>query len=105
MRWCGFGRRNPGLAATPAALADGLSFTNYTTANGLGANSMSRVYTSDGNVYAATDGGVSIAQLPSTPVPGPLPVFGAVAAFGFSRKLRKRVKLAQGALGSSQPRA
>ena len=97
MRWCGFGRRNPGLAATPAALADGLSFTNYTTANGLGANSVSRVY--------ATDGGVSIAQLPSTHVPGPLPVLGAVAAFGFSRKLRKRVKLAQGALGSSQPRA
>ena len=26
------------------------------------------------------------------PVPGPLPVFGAAAAFGFSRKLRKRIK-------------
>jgi hypothetical protein len=26
------------------------------------------------------------------PVPGPLPAFGAAAAFGFSRKLRKRIK-------------
>jgi hypothetical protein len=42
---------------------------------------------------------------PSTPVPGPLPLFGAAAAFGFSRKLRKRIKLAPGALGSSLPLA
>ncbi len=28
----------------------------------------------------------------STSVPGPLPVFGAAAAFGYSRKLRKRIK-------------
>jgi len=41
----------------------------------------------------------------STPVPGPLPLFGAAAAFGFSRKLRKRIKLAPGALDSALPRA
>ena len=45
------------------------------------------------------------AQVAPASVPGPLPVFGAAAAFGFSRKLRRRIKLAQGALGSSQPRA
>ena len=28
----------------------------------------------------------------ATPVPGPLPALGAAAAFGFSRKLRKRIK-------------
>ena len=28
----------------------------------------------------------------STNVPGPLPIFGAVAAFGYSRQLRKRIK-------------
>jgi hypothetical protein len=28
---------------------------------------------------------------PPAPAPGPLPVFGAAAAFGFSRKLRKRI--------------
>ena len=42
---------------------------------------------------------------PSTPVPGPLPLFGAAAAFGFSRKLRKRIKLAPGARGSALPQA
>jgi hypothetical protein len=40
-----------------------------------------------------------------TSVPGPLPVLGAGAAFGFSRKLRKRIKLARVAMGSSLPRA
>jgi hypothetical protein len=38
-------------------------------------------------------------------VPAPLPLFGAAAAFGFSRKLRKRIKLAPGARGSALPRA
>ena len=41
----------------------------------------------------------------AAPVPGPLPLFGAAAAFGFSRQLRKRIKLAPNALGSSRPRA
>jgi hypothetical protein len=40
-----------------------------------------------------------------TPVPGPLPLFGAAAAFGFSRQLRKRIKLAPAALGSALPQA
>jgi hypothetical protein len=31
---------------------------------------------------------------PGTQVPGPLPILGAGAAFGFSRRLRKRIKLA-----------
>ncbi len=45
--------------------------------------------------------------LPAAPTaaPGPLPLFGGAAAFGFSRKLRKRIKLAPGALASSQPMA
>ena len=30
-------------------------------------------------------------QLPPTPVPGPLPLFGAATAFGFSRRLRRRL--------------
>jgi hypothetical protein len=40
-----------------------------------------------------------------SPAPGPLPLLGAAAAFGFSRKLRKRIKLAPGARVSAQPRA
>jgi hypothetical protein len=82
------------LGATPAALADGLSFTNYTTANGLGNNFVRGVYASGSSIYAATLDGLSIAQLPPTPVPGPLPVAGAAAAFGFSRKLRRRLRAA-----------
>ena len=34
-------------------------------------------------------------------VPGPLPALGAAAAFGFSRKLRKRIQLAPPALGTT----
>jgi hypothetical protein len=133
------------LTATPAALADGLSFTNYTTSNtsgglgsdfvygvyasgsniyaattgglsissnngtnwtnyttsntsgGLGSNNVYGVYASGSSIYAATDGGLSIAQqsdpTPSA-VPGPLPLFGAASAFGFSRKLRRRLRAA-----------
>ena len=44
------------------------------------------------------------AQVPAS-VPGPLPALGATAAFGFSRKLRKRIKLAPGAFSSALPRA
>ena len=39
------------------------------------------------------------------PVPGHLPLFGAAAAYGFSRKLRKRIKLSPAALGSALPQA
>ena len=40
---------------------------------------------------------------PASPaaVPGPLPLFGAAAAFGFSRKLRKRIKSSTNAISSS----
>jgi hypothetical protein len=49
------------LAAAPAALANGLTFTNKTTANsGLGSNSVQGVYSSGSNIYAATTGGLSI---------------------------------------------
>jgi len=40
-----------------------------------------------------------------SPVPGPLPALGAAAAFGFSRKLRKRIHSAQPALVSDLPLA
>ena len=32
----------------------------------------------------------------SAPVPGPIPAFGAAAAFGFSRKLRNRINASKG---------
>jgi len=55
--------------------------------------------TGDTAVYAQ-------ATLYTTPAaPAPLPLFGAAAAFGFSRQLRKRIKRAPGALVSGLPRA
>ena len=45
------------------------------------------------------------ATLYTAPAPGPLPLFGAAAAFGFSRQLRKRIKLEPAALGSALPQA
>jgi hypothetical protein len=78
-------------------------------------------YFVDGSVYDTVSGAtLSTSRAPSesTPyatatlfssapatAPGPLPLLGAGAAFGFSRKLRKRIKLAPVALGSSLPRA
>ena len=88
-------------AATNGGLSistnNGTSWTNYTTANGLGNNFVNGVYASGSTIYAATDGGLSISQqsdpTPSA-VPGPLPLFGAASAFGFSRKLRRRLRAA-----------
>jgi len=75
----------------------GSSFTNYTTTSGLVGNQVRGVYASSTSIYAATQGGLSIAQqsdpTPSA-VPGPLPLFGAASAFGFSRKLRRRLRAA-----------
>jgi hypothetical protein len=47
--------------------------------------------TSGGTVDVITD---SIEQKQIPPVPGPLPIFGAGAAFAFSRRLRNRIKQA-----------
>ena len=50
-------------AATLAVMASGthasLTFTNYTTSNGLGDNYVNGVYESGGTIYAATRGGLS----------------------------------------------
>jgi hypothetical protein len=41
-----------------------------------------------------TSSAVLLTAASSVPVPGPLPLLGVAAAFGFSRKLRKRIKQA-----------
>ena len=86
-----------GVGGLSISTNGGTSFTNYTTANGLGSNFMRGVYASGSSIYAATEGGLSIAQQsdpPPSAVPGPLPLFGAASAFGFSRKLRRRLRAA-----------
>lgn len=53
------------------------------------------------DIAGPSTGGLSIAQLryasqkPSTPVPGPLPIFGALSVFSLSRHLRSRLKAYQ----------
>jgi hypothetical protein len=52
----------------------GTSFTNRTTADGLGSNVVFGVAVSGTNIYAATSGGLSICTLPPTPTPTPFVV-------------------------------
>ena len=49
--------QNGGLSVSTTG---GGAWTNYTTANGLGSNTVYGVYASGGNIYAATAGGLSI---------------------------------------------
>jgi hypothetical protein len=55
------------------------------------------------NIFSV-DVGTSVTWAQVTPkisaVPGPVPAIGAFAAFGFSRKLRKRIKLSSNTLAS-----
>ena len=53
------------------------SFTNKTTADGLGADVVNGVYVVGSNVYAATDGGLSISADCASPPPPILPETGA----------------------------
>ena len=48
----------------------------------------------DGNFYSHSDSSSPLVFTPASPasVPGPLPLFGAGAAFGWSRRLRRRIK-------------
>jgi LPXTG-motif cell wall-anchored protein len=70
-------------AATDGGLSistdGGASFTNKTTADGLGSNIVYGVYVDGSNVYAATDGGLSISADCASPPPLPpiLPETGA----------------------------
>jgi len=51
-----------GAIAPPPAAAGIVTFTNYTTSNGLGSNTVRGVYASGSTIYAATFGGVSISN-------------------------------------------
>ncbi len=50
------------------------------------------LFTGSRGVFTGTN---SYVQVPTDQVPGPLPLLGAAAAFGFSRKMRNRVKAAK----------
>jgi hypothetical protein len=65
---------------------------NGSTYGGTGVNA------SDSQTYA-------VASQILAPAPGPLPLFGAAAAFGFSRKLRNRIQGSRQPMGSALPQA
>ena len=56
---------NTGLGGLSISTDDGANWTTYTTSDGLGSNWVSAVYVSGGRIYAATQGGLSIATIPS----------------------------------------
>jgi hypothetical protein len=71
----------------------------------LGSAQSADFYVQDVN-YGDNFGGYTVklfraADVSPASVPGPLPALGAAAAFGFSRKLRKRIKGSTNALSSS----
>jgi hypothetical protein len=117
MPWFG----NSGLADSfAAAVASSLGMPNIYGLETLGpwfaysANSASAwcadVNCFNGNpsvAYASFGAFTSVVYAQATlyTAPAPLPLFGAAAAFGFSRKLRKRIQLAPAALGSTMPQA
>jgi hypothetical protein len=47
--------------------------------------------------------GFRVARADAAPVPGPLPLLGAAAAYGWSRQLRKRIKLDNSVTPASKP--
>ena len=59
-------------------------------------------YESAGNDGIINSSSLSPLSSPAS-VPGPLPILGLAAAFGFSRKLRKRIKLHKGSSAVSTP--
>ena len=52
------------------------------------------LYDITGNGIQTVQASFGVVDPPTPPVPGPLPIFGAAAAFGFSRKVRNRIKAA-----------
>jgi len=74
------------------ATDSGSNWANYTTANtsgGLASNNVTGVSAdANGNVYAATNAGLSTAS--EVQVPAPLPLLGAALPLSFCRRLRSR---------------
>jgi hypothetical protein len=84
----------PGTSITSTATINSqtLASIGFTTTGLLGTWTLQPTDSSD--PYTANDTiqvVIGAPPSPSTAVPGPLPLFGAAAAFGWSRRLRKRI--------------
>ena len=100
----------PLAASSVGSSADGLSDTNPLLGNGLiggsyfyglwndvalapGLNTFSINTTSFAPGTSSGGASVYFSPVSQASVPGPLPLFGTMAAFGYSRKLRAKIKL------------
>jgi len=82
--WIGRGDRN--VAGKP------VPFNLRLTSSGESSLALNNPLTGDTFLIQSFDVTFAAVQPPASSVPGPLPLFGAAAAFGFSRKLRNRIK-------------
>jgi hypothetical protein len=83
------GSPNPAFTSNPVATSPdsvfatpGTKVVDFTSTFFIGTRSATQL----------TDG-ITQARLPGTEVPGPLPILGAAAAFGYSRKIRRRIRV------------
>jgi hypothetical protein len=97
----GSGKRTVSASSTPVQITDTLETLFATITFGTGPNSpQARVRYIAANSYPSgglagpnfTSNGV-ITFEEAVPVPGPLPILGGSVAFGFSRRLRQRLRL------------
>lgn len=68
---------------------------NFTIPNKIAAGDTLDIISTGNNTTGTNGGFFRIRSLDVTDVPGPLPLLGGAAAFGWSRKLRKKTKVAR----------
>ncbi len=77
---------------------EGPMFTHLLTPNDTFSARYNSFFVQVGDISTDRNNQTFYAYVPATssPVPGPLPIFGAAAAFGMSRRLRRRIRLDSG---------
>ena len=78
--------------ASGQAISGSATLSGTFASRGISAGTFTTNFTLDGQTNTITYQ-VNNASSSQASVPGPLPILGVAAAFGFSRKLRKRIKL------------
>ena len=81
--------------ASGQAISGSATLSGTFASRGISAGTFTTNFTLDGQPNTLTYQ-VNNASSSQASVPGPLPILGVAAAFGFSRKLRKRIKLHKG---------
>jgi len=77
-----------GLTASPLISANGSNIDNSPFPSGVTSTNVTVSWAGNGSIVAED----SVITFEVEQVPGPLPILGAASAFGFSRRLHRRVK-------------